>query len=75
MFSSIEIALHTLCLGIELNDQSEELWSAYIPILRLHYERQCLPIDEVEILDKVLLLMPLCRAVWLEVRIKRKCNI
>jgi len=62
------MALHTLCLGIELNDQSETLWSYYIPILRQHYTDTCVPIDEIEILDQALMLMPLSRNVWNEVR-------
>ncbi|XP_076825172.1 uncharacterized protein LOC143470765 isoform X3 [Clavelina lepadiformis] len=64
----IKLALHTLCIGIEENDQSEALWSTYIPMLRqLHDGDTCHNQDELLVLDQVVILLPLSKCIWDEV--------
>ena len=63
------MALYTLCIGIERNDQSELLWTAYIPILRQHYVQTAVEFEQVEIVDQALMLLPLSKSVWDEVKV------
>jgi len=61
------MALNVLCLGIERDEQSEDLWSIYLPLFR-HHRRGDIANEEVEdIVENAVLLLPFSRKVWREV--------
>nr|XP_002123610.1 uncharacterized protein LOC100182384 isoform X3 [Ciona intestinalis] len=65
---SLDMALHTLCLGIELNEHSEALWSSYLPLLFTHNQQSNGSLDNVlEMMEQVMIILPLSKPVWSQI--------
>jgi len=69
---NIEITMHQLCLGIETNQTSELLWSAYLPFFYKHIKLIKGSIthsnmEDLQIVDQALRILPLSKPLWEEV--------
>ena len=64
--------MHLLCVGIEKNQSSELLWTAYLPYLYKHIKLIKGSIthdnmEDLEIVDQALNILPLSKPLWEEV--------